>query len=81
MLGVRFARNLAAGRTEALEIIYRSGGADDIRAALARWNIDYVYIGPVERERFGVNEFSESRFAGVMDLAFAAGPVKIYRVR
>ena len=73
--------DLAAGRTEALEIIYRSGGADDIRAALARWKIDYVYIGPVERERFGVNEFSESRFAGVMDLAFAAGPVKIYRVR
>ena len=72
---------MAGGRSEALDQIYRSGSADQIKQALARWDIDYVYVGPSERSQYGMTPLSEERLAQVMSLVFAEGDVHIYQRR
>ncbi|MCB9161094.1 MAG: hypothetical protein H6644_14825 [Caldilineaceae bacterium] len=72
---------MAAGRPEALDLIYRSGGPLQIQEALARWDIDYVYVGPTERAQYGLTPATEARIAQVMDLVFDQGDVRIYRRR
>ncbi|MEZ4555453.1 MAG: hypothetical protein R2854_03195 [Caldilineaceae bacterium] len=70
---------MAAGRPEALDLIYRSGGPLQIEEALARWHIDYVYVGPTERAQYGLTPATEARIAQVMDPVFDQGDVRIYR--
>lgn len=72
---------MAAGRAEALDIIYRSGAPQQIRETLEEWGIDYVYVGPTEREQYGLTPGAEARLAQVMDLVFEQGDVRIYRRR
>ena len=72
---------MAAGRPEALDLVYRSGGPLQIEEALARWDIDYVYVGPTERAQYGLTPATEARIAQVMDLVFDQGDVRIYRRR
>lgn len=78
--GAAFGR-MAEGRDGALETIYRTGAPHEIEETLNRWNIDYVYVGPAEREQYKVNSAVEQRLAKVMDLAFEAGDVRVYRRR
>jgi YYY domain-containing protein len=72
---------MAAGRAEALDLIYRSGAPEQIAQALATWGIDYVYIGPTERSQYGMTSLSDERLAQVMDLVFEQDDVRIYRRR
>jgi YYY domain-containing protein len=72
---------MATGRAEALDLIYRSGGPEQIVEALARWGIDYVYIGPSERSQYGMTSLSDERLAQVMDLVFEQDNVRIYQRR
>jgi hypothetical protein len=53
---------LAAGRPEALDQIYRSASAEELPALLDRWGINYVYIGGLERAKYGVGEAALARF-------------------
>ncbi len=72
---------MAQGRSEALEIIYRTGTPAEIAAALAAWEIDYVYVGPSERTQYGPQADGAERFETVLDLVFEAGDVRIFRRR
>ncbi len=72
---------MVAGRPEALEAIYRGARATELDALLARWGIDYVVVGRIERDRYRMTPQAIERFASVMDLVFDQDSVQIYRRR
>ncbi|MCL4858805.1 MAG: hypothetical protein KJZ93_05335 [Caldilineaceae bacterium] len=72
---------MAHGRGEALNLIYRHGSGPEIVQALERWRIDYVYIGRFERSHYEITPASEERLARVMDLVFAQDDARIYQRR
>jgi len=72
---------MARGRVEALESVYRSGSPAEIERLLSEWGIDFVYIGPTERQQYAITPRSEERIAAVMDLVFSDGDVRIFRRR
>ncbi len=72
---------MAQGRDQALEVIYRGGTPQQIERVLDEWGIDYVYVGPVERNSYGLAPQAERNLATAMDLVFTAGDVHIYERR
>ena len=73
--------DMAAGRVDALERIYRPRSATDLSAVLSHWSIEVVCIGPVERARYALSADDEAVIARVMDLVFDRGTVRLYRRR
>jgi uncharacterized membrane protein len=71
----------AAGREEAIERIYEPPSVAELDATLRSWKVDYIYLGPEERSRYGVTADSESVIAGLCDLVFENAQVRIYRRR
>jgi len=78
--GGAFARQ-AAGRASALEAIYRPATSEALRQLLARWDVEYVYLGPRERVRYGVGPAEEEELGRVMEPVFRHGDVRIFRRR
>lgn len=72
---------MAAGRPEALETIYKTGDAGQIAATLKQFGIDYVYVGPAEREQYAITPQRDALLQQVMDLGFENEGVRIYRAR
>lgn len=72
---------MAAGRPEALDGIYRNQSAERLRAVLQEWAIDYVIVGPAEYAQYGIGPGVEDRLAQVMELAYQTGPYRVYRTR
>jgi YYY domain-containing protein len=70
---------MSAGRTEAVKRIYNPVSAADCDSIMDRWNVDLVFIGPAERERYAITGVHEARIDSVMELAFEHGSVKIFR--
>ncbi len=64
-----------------IERIYRYATGSELRQLLDRWQIDYLIVGDLERQTFGVTPQSEARLAQVMDLVYDAEGVRIYRRR
>jgi uncharacterized membrane protein len=52
-----------------------------IQDLLRQADIRYVYVGPVERDQYGISPAVEARLEQTMDLAFTEGNVRIYRRR
>ncbi len=52
---------MAQGRSELLELVYRHGSTREIEAALEQWGIDYVFVGPSERAQYEITPQSEER--------------------
>lgn len=79
---------MAQGRVEALRQIYCSRTPEPIVQVLATWEIDYVYVGPMERSQLQIGcepDFmtpeNERALAAATDLAFEEGDVRIYQRR
>jgi YYY domain-containing protein len=72
---------MAQGRPEALELIYRTGRPAEVAAALAEWEIEYVFIGPVEVEQYGITQARLDELARVMEPVFRNNQVLILRRR
>jgi uncharacterized membrane protein len=72
---------MAAGRPQALEQLYRDAPAADLRQLADQWGIDYLYLGPAERNAYGVTPFHQARLYQVFDRVFEDGEVVIYRTR
>jgi YYY domain-containing protein len=73
--------SMARGRAEALETVYRLAGAENLASSLEAWGIEYVFVGPTERQMYGVDAAREELFGRVMEEVFAQGKVRIYRRR
>ncbi len=73
--------NMAAGRPELLETIYRTGSPMVIQRALQDNDIAYIVVGPAEQEQYKMTRADETRLLEVTDLVFEQGNVRIYRRR
>ena len=78
--GKRFGE-MAGGRAEALEKLYRNGSVDEITQLVVQWQMDYVYVGPAEREQYAMTPLADERLAAALDLVFSEGNVRIYQRR
>lgn len=78
--GEAYAR-MAAGREEAAAVVYQRGTEADVAAALAQWNIRFVYVGPVERQAYGVDETRLAVLARVLTPVWEADGVLILERR
>lgn len=79
---------MAQGRVEALKTIYCSRSPEAITQVLSTWDIDYVYVGPMERSQLNLGcapdlmtAENERVLAAATDLAFEQGDVRIYQRR
>jgi uncharacterized membrane protein len=72
---------MAQGRPETIERIYRTARADEIAQLLAEWGIDYVFVGPTEIEQYGITPVRLEELGAAMDVVFARGQVRIFRAR
>ncbi len=62
-----------------LAALYRDAPPEQIQSILDRYAIEYVVVGDQERRVYG--DAVNTRFEGVLPVAFRAGNVTIYRVR
>jgi len=64
-------------RQEDIKLLYESIDWDSARPTLDRYSIRYVYVGPLERSTYAVDE---QKFADNLGLVFQQGEVHIYEV-
>ena len=69
---------LAAMRPGVIEQIYRTAGAAELAGLLNAWDVDYVYVGSLERNKYRVSDASLARFDAVMTRVYDADGVRIY---
>jgi YYY domain-containing protein len=69
---------MAAGRTEALEEIYRYGMPDDVLAILDQYSVDYVVVGPNERNKYALSSLEIARLDAMLERVFEERDVLIY---
>ena len=59
--------------------MFNTSDLSQTQALLAKYNISYVYVGPLERERYSPQGLK--KFDQLMDVVFQQGDVTIYRRR
>jgi len=69
---------LVAGRPEVIEKIYRYARPGELRQLLDQWGIDYVYIGGLERQKYGISQAAQARFDRGLKLVYDKEGVRIY---
>jgi uncharacterized membrane protein len=72
---------MAQGRPEALDGVYRNSSREQLQVVLDQWQVDYVVVGPAERAQYGIAPGVEDRLGLVMELAFQSEDFRIYRQR
>ena len=70
---------LVAGRPEAIERIYRSARGQELRDLMDQWQIDYLYVGGLEREKYHLTTPDLARFEQALFKAYENATVRIYR--
>jgi YYY domain-containing protein len=68
-----------AGREEDANQAYTSASLAQVRRILGRYNVDYVYVGPRERQVYP--QLETDKFEQFMDVVFQNAGVTIYRMR
>jgi uncharacterized membrane protein len=66
----------AGGREPDIELLYRSRTWADAEAVLQRYDIRYVYLGPLETSKYGLG--GAGKFDEFMELVYQADGVSIY---
>ena len=69
---------LAAGRPDAINQIYRTARPEELPGLLERWGIDYVLIGGLERNKYGIGDAALARFDRALNLVYDKDGVRIY---
>jgi uncharacterized membrane protein len=72
---------MAGDRGRALEVIYGSATGAGLLALLSASNIDYLYVGPVERSQYKITPHREQQLDEAMRVVFQSGAIRIYRRR
>ena len=65
------------GRESDVARIYDTHDPEEARTLLAKYNVDYVYVGPRERSKYRPEGLE--KFSGFMETVFREGGVVIYR--
>jgi len=74
----RGSKQLLEGRAEAVEKIYKTLDIDEAKAILDDFNVEYVYIGQFERDKYGNQGLS--KFEQFMTVVFQNNSVTIYQM-
>jgi YYY domain-containing protein len=69
---------LAAMRPGVIDQIYRLAQPGELTGLLDLWNVDYVYVGELERNKYGVSDAALARFDAVLNKVYDADGVRIY---
>jgi YYY domain-containing protein len=69
---------LAAMRPAVIDQIYRSARPEELSGLLNEWGVDYVYIGSLERSKYGVSDAAMARFDASLKKVYDADGVRIY---
>lgn len=75
----RRTRGVLDGRAEAVRTLYTAASPEEVRAVLERYRVTYVIVGPRERHTYGA--VNEALLAQVLEKAFEAPGVTVYRRR
>ena len=67
------------GRPEDLQLLYTSSDPEQVKAVLGKYDIVYVFLGRIEREKYPALTLSE--MSALFEPAFEQGEVIVYRVR
>ena len=67
------------GREADVARIYQSQDPNEVRNLLAKYDVEYVYVGPRERERYGAEGLG--KFRSFMETVFSRDGVDIFRLR
>ncbi len=65
------------GRPEDIDTIYKTQDVELAKNLLAKYNVDYVYVGPLERRKYG--EDGLDKFETFMELFFSEGGITVYQ--
>ena len=65
------------GRPEDIDTIYKTQDVELAKNLLAKYNVNYVYVGPLERRQYG--EDGLEKFETFMELFFDEGGITVYR--
>ena len=68
-----------ARREPAIETLYTSLDAEETLRLLEEYGIEYVYIGALEVERYGLTKPQFDKWDSIMELVYQQGGVRIYR--
>lgn len=71
---------MAQGRMEAADKIYKSGNPEQVDQALDKWNIAYVVVGPHEREKYGFATQRQELLVHLLNPVFESGKLQIFKV-
>lgn len=69
---------LAAMRPAVLDQIYRTAQPSELWDVLDAWRVDYVFVGGLERSRYGVSEVALGRLDAALKLVYDVDGVRIY---
>jgi uncharacterized membrane protein len=75
----RHSTDFVAPRTQAAETTYKTRDPAEARALLDEYDVEYVYVGPLERQQYG--QLETDKFAEFMDVVFQNQEVTIYKIR
>jgi len=73
----RGSTDVQALREPDIETLYASVDLDEVLTLLDKYGISYVYVGPLERERYSAAGLA--KFAGAMQVVYDTDSVTIYR--
>ena len=75
----RASADFVEPRMSAAQIVYTTTDPEQARAVLDRFDVEYVYVGGLERQQYGTAGLA--KFATFMDVVFENKEVAIYRMR
>lgn len=67
-------------RTDDVAEIYQSRSLDATRDLLAKYNVDYVVVGGIERDKYKLNSSLVDKFGKLGEMVFEQGSMRIYQV-
>jgi YYY domain-containing protein len=75
----RGSYDIVSPRREDVRGIYESNDVQEVSRILKQYDVSYVVIGSLERQKFGM--LNETNLATVGDIAFRSGETIVYRIR
>jgi YYY domain-containing protein len=70
---------VVAGRPEAIDRIYRLAKGEELLDLMRQWDIEYLYVGNLEREKYRLTSAALNRFEQVLRKVYENGTVRIYQ--
>lgn len=72
-------RNEPAGRGEEVKIVYESRNTEDTLDIIKKYNVEYIIIGDLERQKF--KDLNEDKLLSLGEVVFEIGNSKVVKVK